>query len=170
MDRESRFDEVLADWCDRRDRGEAAPPSEVIEANPELAEELKSFFATVRFVDLALTGGPELPAGAPKQIGEFRIIREVGRVRSPAVTGIGESVERFQREARAAGKLHHTNIVPVYGMGEDRGFWYFAMEMVEGRSLGEVIDEMREQSRGANGSGNGNGKKRPVSISRSTER
>ena len=50
--------------------------------------------------------------------------------------GLGLSTEglaRFEREARAAAALHHTNIVPVYAIGEDQGFHFYAMELIEGR-------------------------------------
>ena len=71
---------------------------------------------------------------APREIGDFRLIREVGRggmgvvyeaeqismrrtvalkVLSLAITGAGHAVKRFEREAQAARRLHHTNIVPV---------------------------------------------------------
>ena len=50
---------------------------------------------------------------------------------------------RVEREARAAGKLRHQNIAPVFGMGSDRGLHYYAMELVDGRSLGEVIAELK---------------------------
>ena len=44
-------------------------------------------------------------------------------------------VARFRREAQAAGRLSHPNIVPIYDFGEDNGVWYIAMEFVEGREL-----------------------------------
>jgi len=46
---------------------------------------------------------------------------------------------RFQREAEAAARLRHPNIVPVYSIGESAGAPFFAMELVEGRSLADVI-------------------------------
>lgn len=49
------------------------------------------------------------------------------------------AVARFQREAQAAAKLHHTYIVPIFAQGEDQGFYYYAMELVEGESLADVI-------------------------------
>ena len=52
------------------------------------------------------------------------------------------SVERFHREARAAGKLHHTNIVPVFGVGEDDGQLYYVMQFIESESLDQVFDRL----------------------------
>ncbi|MCM2372324.1 protein kinase domain-containing protein [Aporhodopirellula aestuarii] len=52
-------------------------------------------------------------------------------------------VERFYREARAAGKLQHTNIVPVHEIGEHDGRHYFTMDFVDGPSL---ADTLREES------------------------
>ena len=50
-------------------------------------------------------------------------------------------VERFRREAKAAGGLKHSNIVPVHEIGEFEGRHYFTMDFVEGRSLAEMIRE-----------------------------
>jgi len=48
-------------------------------------------------------------------------------------------VERFRREAQAAAKLNHPNVVAVYDWGEELGTYFIAMEYVEGRSLSEII-------------------------------
>ncbi len=50
-------------------------------------------------------------------------------------------VERFQREARAAGRLKHPNIVPVHEIGEHEGRHYFTMDYIDGRSLSDMIRE-----------------------------
>jgi len=50
-------------------------------------------------------------------------------------------VERFQREARTAGRLKHSNIVPIHEVGEHEGHHYFAMDLVEGHSLAELVRE-----------------------------
>ena len=44
-------------------------------------------------------------------------------------------IARFRREAQAAGRLSHPNIVSIYEIGEDEGVWYIAMEFVRGREL-----------------------------------
>jgi serine/threonine protein kinase len=92
--------------------------------------------------------------------GEFRIVRELGRggmgivyeafqeslnrhvavklLRLPA------DLARFRREAKAAGRLHHTNIVPVHGVGEHAGRHYYVMQYIVGRGLDEVLGARRE--------------------------
>src|SRR5437870_9639274 len=46
-----------------------------------------------------------------------------------------EYLRRFRREAQAAGRLSHPNIVSIYDIGEDAGTWYIAMEFIQGREL-----------------------------------
>jgi hypothetical protein len=82
-------------------------------------------------------------------LGDYRIVREIGRggmgvvheaeqeslgrrvalkVLPPEALKHPMHVQRFQREARAAARLHHTNIVPVFGVGEENGTHYYAMQ------------------------------------------
>src|SRR5437762_11968013 len=94
-----------------------------------------------------------------EKLGKYEIRREVGRgamgivyegydpliKRSVALKSIradrlaGENAEtvgaRFRREAQAAGRLSHPNIVSIYEFGEEEGVWYIAMEFVKGREL-----------------------------------
>jgi serine/threonine protein kinase len=101
-------------------------------------------------------------AGMP--LGDFRIVREIGRggmgvvyeaeqlslgrrialkVLSFALTLDQRQLERFKNEARVAAHLHHQHIVPIYSVGCERGVHFYAMQYVEGRSLAEVIQELR---------------------------
>jgi tetratricopeptide (TPR) repeat protein len=108
-----------------------------------------------------------LPTSNPlenQRLGDFELVREIGRGGMGVVyearqaslnrkvalkvlpAGLGldaEAVQRFQREAEAAGKLHHTNIVPVYATGQENDTHFFAMELIEGPSLAQVIRERR---------------------------
>src|SRR5947209_2012257 len=52
------------------------------------------------------------------------------------------ALERFRREAKAAARLHHTNIVPVFEVGHDGEIAYFAMQFIQGQGLDQVIDEL----------------------------
>ena len=52
-------------------------------------------------------------------------------------------VRRFRIEARAAAKLHHTNIVPVFDYGEQDGVCYYAMQCIDGVSLERVLEDVR---------------------------
>jgi hypothetical protein len=50
--------------------------------------------------------------------------------------------ERFLREARAAGRLHHPNLIAVHDVGEADGLLFFSMELVEGTSIKQLIAEL----------------------------
>src|SRR6266545_4739816 len=61
------------------------------------------------------------------------------KVLRPDVAWTAGTVERFQRETRAAAKLEHPNILPIHFVGEGEGLAYYAMPFVEGMSLGELL-------------------------------
>jgi serine/threonine protein kinase/WD40 repeat protein len=114
---------------------------------------------------LSAAAAPPAPAAPPSgRLGDYQILREVGRggmgvVYEAVQISLGRRValklllhcplrddswvERFRREARAAGRLHHTNIVPVYGTGEEGGQYYFAMQFIPGAGLDAVIRRLR---------------------------
>jgi eukaryotic-like serine/threonine-protein kinase len=93
-------------------------------------------------------------------LGDFRIVRVLGRggmgvvyealqvslngrVALKILPGLEAAdpsmVRRFQVEAQAAACLHHPHIVPVYVVGAEGGVHYYAMQLVEGRTLAELI-------------------------------
>lgn len=100
----------------------------------------------------------------PQRLGDFHIVREIGRggmgvvyeaeqqslkrrvalkVMSGVTADAGNRRERFRREAEAAAVLHHTNIVGVFGIGEESGFLYYAMQLIHGVPLSNVIQKLR---------------------------
>jgi WD40 repeat protein/serine/threonine protein kinase len=103
-----------------------------------------------------------------ERLGDYRLLREVGRggmgivyeaeqlslgrhvalkvLPSPALLD-ARHLGRFQREAKAAAHLHHTNIVPVYGVGEDQGLHYYVMQFIQGLGLDDVLAELRRLRR-----------------------
>ena len=52
-------------------------------------------------------------------------------------------IERFRLESRSAARLHHGHIVPVYGMGEHEGVYYYAMQYIQGHGLDVILDDLR---------------------------
>ncbi|HRX86069.1 MAG TPA: serine/threonine-protein kinase, partial [Phycisphaerae bacterium] len=72
---------------------------------------------------------------------QLKLRRRVALKLLPAVVGSQhpDLVARFQREATAAARLHHSNIIPIYDYGESRDGYYYAMELIHGESLGSVI-------------------------------
>ncbi len=114
--------------------------------------------------------GAFAPAGGfadgitPERLGEYRILRQVGHggmgiVYEAEQVSLGRHValkvlprqvrlkatylERFRREAKAAARLHHTNIVPVFGVGEHDGLHYYAMQFIRGEGLDRVLRDLR---------------------------
>lgn len=65
------------------------------------------------------------------------------KVLPSALVGNAAAVERFHREARAAARLRHPNIVTIHAEGIEQGVCYFAMEMIDGPSLDEITGELR---------------------------
>jgi tetratricopeptide (TPR) repeat protein len=58
-----------------------------------------------------------------------------------------KKLQRFHREAQAAARLHHTNIVPVFGVGEHDGLHYYVMQLIPGQGLNGVLDGLRQRKR-----------------------
>src|SRR5262249_26845659 len=56
-------------------------------------------------------------------------------------------VQRFEREAQAAARLHHSNVVPVFGYGSENGHHYFAMQYIDGRGLDQLLEELKQSKR-----------------------
>ena len=67
----------------------------------------------------------------------------------PFVTVLDQKqIARFKNEAQAAAQLHHPHIVPVYSVGCERGVHYYAMQMIEGQSLAEMVEGMQAEKSG----------------------
>ncbi len=78
---------------------------------------------------------------------DTRLDREIAVKLLPAAFVADErAVERFSREARAASALNHPNIVTIYDIGESEHGRYIAMELVRGRTLGEIAEARRNSS------------------------
>src|SRR5262249_10184940 len=161
---------LAGEFAERYRRGERPSLTEYTARYPELADQIRELFpALVVMEELGSVEGPRtgsaadtLPGKVPEQLGDYRLLREVGRggmgiVYEAVQESLGRHValkvlafhsrlspthlERFRREARAAARLHHTNIVPVHGVGECEGVHYYAMQFIQGQGLDEVLKE-----------------------------
>jgi serine/threonine protein kinase len=165
--------EVLAaDFIDRQRRGEHPAISEYTARHPELAAEIEDLFPTIVAVEQlkahrvgTSSGKVSLGGARLERLGDFRILGEIGRggmgiVYEAFQESLGRHVavkvlprqalldpkqlERFQREAQTAARLHHSNIVPLFGVGEQDGFHYIVMQLIRGVSLDEVLVNLRQ--------------------------
>src|SRR5438046_6589488 len=113
------------------------------------------------------TLSPPAALPAQQQVGEYRILREIGRggmgivyeaeqlslgrrvalkVLPLASTMDAKQLQRFKNEARAAASLHHEHIVPVYAVGCERGVHFYAMQFIDGPSLAALIEKLRGEA------------------------
>ena len=152
--------------------GQRPSLQEYIDRYPDLADEIRELFPAMVEIEQVRDDqqhpaepAAALPAPAIRQLGDFRIIREVGKggmgfVYEAEQMSLGRHValkllprnmlidakakQRFEREAKAAARLHHTNIVPVFGIGEDDGMPYYVMQFIEGLGLDAVLEELKK--------------------------
>ncbi len=117
-------------------------------------------------IDAVLEPTPSNGALGPgSTLGPFEILREIGRggmgvVFEARQRGLDRrvalkvlpsggllddaAIQRFQNEAKAVASLHHSNIVPLFELGEADGVRYYAMQLIEGRPLDQVIRDLRD--------------------------
>lgn len=165
-----QIEDVVESFLERFRSGDEPRLEDYLTRHPQLAEELRELIPALLLLEKhAVRDGAE-PIGCgtdtlPTHIGDFTIIREIGRggmgvVYEAVQESLGRHValkvlaatrlsspanlERFLLEARAAAGLHHTNIVPVFGVGQHDGLHYYAMQFIRGQSLDQVIDKLRQ--------------------------
>ncbi|SMP73317.1 hypothetical protein SAMN06265222_11692 [Neorhodopirellula lusitana] len=169
---------AVKDYMHLLDAGNAPSQEEFLQQHAAIATELRPSLEGLALVHRAAEPkaqsmvAPDAEFTA-KPIGDFQIVGELGRggmgvVYEAIQLSLGRHValkvlpfasgldavrlQRFRNEAHAAAALHHTNIVPVYAVGSDRGVHYYAMQMIDGSTLAELIENKREAELASNGS------------------
>jgi serine/threonine protein kinase/tetratricopeptide (TPR) repeat protein len=164
---------VLEDYLADLERGVAKDEESLLAAHPELADELRPYLDSLQLLHGAArdmrakaTGeaGGDVAGQHARQIGDYRIVREIGRggmgivyeahqkslnrrvalkILPFAAVLDQRQIARFRNEAQAAAQLHHPHIVPVFAVGQEQGIYYYAMQYIDGQSLEQAIAELR---------------------------
>jgi serine/threonine protein kinase len=172
---QKRLEEALADYHEAADSIRAIDRDEFLEKYADIRHELAGYldsFDLIRALAPELgntVSNPSTLADALPQratLGDFRIVREIGRggmgvvyeavqlsLNRPVALKVlpfaamleSRRLERFRHEAQAAAMLRHPHIVTVHFVGCERGVHYYAMDLVEGLSLAEVVEKLRKQ-------------------------
>ena len=152
------LDQYLADL----EAGCAPSREKLLAEHPALASQLEPCLSGIEFIHRAARPA----ADSPSRLGDFEIVGEVGRGGMGVVyearqisldrkvalkvlrfAGVADrdAMERFEREAETVAQLHHTNIVPIFAIGEQKGVFYYAMQFIEGRSLAAVLEQSQKE-------------------------
>jgi serine/threonine protein kinase/Flp pilus assembly protein TadD len=164
--------EVVAEITDRLHAGEPVDVAKYLTRYPELADRLRPLLAALDLLAQFSSSADSANSPGRTVVGEemggtlgdFRLLREVGRggmglvyeaeqislrrrvalkVLPFAATMDERHLQRFHKEAQAAACLHHTNIVPVFAVGCERGIHFYAMQFIDGQPLSEIIRQLR---------------------------
>lgn len=165
---DDRLDRLVSEYSDRVAAGGEPDDSDLLSQVPEEHREaLERCFRMIR-AGLAQAPSALRPLAPGMRLGGFTLIVEIGRggmahvwrarqeelerevalkVLRPGLAIEGRHVDRFKREALAVARLQHPHIVAVHDVGEDRGYHYLAMELIDGPHLGEVLESMPKEGR-----------------------
>jgi hypothetical protein len=167
MSAEDHILELLVQWEEHRQQGRRLTVEELCPDAPGLWEALRQRIQKRQRVHALLDAPATLPVAESAQppgtpaVAGYEVVKELGRggmgvvyqawqtnlsrmvalkmVLAGAQAGTAE-LSRFRREAEAAARLQHPNIVPVYEVGEHQGLPYCVLEYVGGGSLAQHLD------------------------------
>jgi serine/threonine protein kinase len=185
-----RLLEAIKEYTAAMESGKRINRQEFLAKHADIAADLSVCLNSLNFIQTAAAQIPGTPTSEPqvhsdlsaKPLGDFKLVREIGRggmgvVYEAVQLSLGRRVavkvlslaaaldprhlQRFKNEAQAAAQLHHTNIVPVYAVGCERSVHFYAMQLIDGQTLADVVRDLRRLANrtpvGAeNGNGNGN--------------
>ena len=162
------LEELATEFTERLRRGERVSAEQYAARNPQIASEIRELFSTIVVMEELRTKKvieSAQTSSMPSQLGDYRIVSEIARggmgiVYEAEQVSLGRRVavkvlpthalrrkrdiRRFEREAQTAASLHHSNIVPVFGVGEENGQRYIVMQLIRGVGLDEILHEIRE--------------------------
>ncbi len=168
LSREQSLEAIVADFTQAFRDGKQPVIADYLRKYPDQADELQELLSSVAMIEGLKQESDSTQARSRedrdalhiKQLGDYQLIRELGRggmgvvfeavhqslgrrvaikLMHPRHSSDEKYIARFSREAQAAAKLHHTNIVSVFGVGHCEGRHYYVMELVRGCSLKSVM-------------------------------
>ncbi len=165
------FDRLAEEFAERCRRGESPSIADYARRHPEHARKIRELLPSVAMMERlkgrlrsAQDDAASLHEPTLESLGEYRIVRELGRggmgiVYEAVQESLGRHValkviprhglldakrrQRFRREAMAVAQLHHTNIVPIFAVGEQDGLPYYAMQYIRGSGLDRLLETWR---------------------------
>ncbi|MCA8948499.1 MAG: protein kinase [Planctomycetes bacterium] len=168
-DSEPDLESILVDCLDAHDRGDSARLRELLQRHADHERLIRSALAKLGVPAAAPPDRVPDPdadtSRAPgRTLGEFELLDEIGRggmgvvyearqrslgrrvalkVLNPLFALDAAAVERFQREGRAAARLQHAGVVPIFAVGQHDGCHWYAMEFVVGAPLQRLLERLR---------------------------
>lgn len=165
---------ILDEYLLAIERGEPVSPEDLFAQHPDLADELRGYLSGLKKIHQAvapmadrhawLSSGPRGPTMSG-ELGDFRFVRELGRggmgvvyeaeqislgrrvalkVLPFSATVDEKQIARFKNEAQAAAQVNHPHIVPVFAIGQHDGVHFFAMQLIGGQSLSDLLNDWRD--------------------------
>ena len=166
---DSELSRVLAAYLDDVESGRAVDPNKLIDDHPGIGDRLRVCLKGLHLVEElacsigAVEAGSARTADGPT-LGDFRIVRTLGRGGMGVVyEAVQRSLERrvalkvlpfgaaidprrlarFRVESHAAAQLNHPHIISVYSVGSEGGVHFYAMQLIDGPTLAELIADLR---------------------------
>jgi serine/threonine protein kinase len=166
---EALVGQVADEFTERLKAGEQPDIEQYAQRYPQIADVLRQLLPALQVMGGSVSDQPlvnsaaDSTSGPPECLGDFRIVREIGRggmgvvyeaeqealgrrvalkvLHGPAAQN-AKLLARFRRESRTAARLHHSNIVPVFDVGQQGDLCYYAMQFIRGQALDEVFGEL----------------------------
>lgn len=162
----SSFEDLLSDALDRFQSGGEAALAALLAQHPDQAAKIRQHLQWLRNMGLLGTATAADPGAHPTQLGDFRLLEPIGhggmgivyRARQESLNRevalklirpdqmyFPGARERFRREVELVARMQHPGIVPVFAVGNEGGIPYFAMELVRGATLADVIARLADR-------------------------
>lgn len=168
-DEQQRLTQILDEYLLSLEGSEPVAPEVILGPRPEIADRMSAFLKSLRRVHYAVADSTastvvERDHCVGWELGDFRIGQEIGRggmgivyegvqISSgrrvalkvlPFATAVAEKqIARFKYESQAVAQINHPNIVPLFSIGQEYGIYYFATQLIQGKSLGRLLAELR---------------------------